>query len=339
MTKRDRSKKETNIILFPDLEKRLLEKGLDQLQRKNFTEAIKLLSQASQLNPDDEDIHLGLVVANFEIGNLAEANHRAKNMLQLGIGDYFTIVDMYIMILVQQNNYVEVVTTIEALLEEREVPPEKMEHFMKMLHFSRKMSDTRSEKNAPEQPHQIKELSFDLFSIKDPGEQVHLAGRLASSNVRAYISEISEFLSSDDGDPFFKTILLTVLKEQDYDKEIIVKKYFKELVLIPTEIFEVHFHPDLLACLEITTEKLENRDPILLDSIKQLMERYFFLIYPFRTEFELPDICAAAFHFVALAYFGQDQDITEIVDLYGVKQDDVLAAVEEISTIDEISSP
>lgn len=341
MNKRDQSNKDNNIILFPNLEKRLLERGLEQLQRKNFTEAINLLSQANELNPDDEDINLGLVVANFEAGNLAEANQRAKNMLQLGLGEYFTIVDMYIMILVQQNNYAEIVITIEALLEEREVPAEKLEHFMKMLHFSRKMAETLPEsqvandtKNNP-----IKDFRVDLFSIKDPGEQVHVAGLLANSNVRACILEISEFLSSDEGDPFFKTILLTVLKEQEYDKEIIVKKHSRDLVLVPESLFEVHNHPDFLACMKISSEKLENDDPILLDSIKQLMERYFFLIYPFRIENGQPQIWASAFHFVASSYFGLELELEEIANLYEVNDADILDAVEQISTIEEISSP
>ncbi|NMD70671.1 tetratricopeptide repeat protein [Bacillus sp. DNRA2] len=341
MNKRDQSNKDNNIILFPNLEKRLLEKGLDQLQRKNFSEAINLLSQANELNPDDEDINLGLVVANFEAGNLAVANQRAKHMLQLGIGEYFTIVDMYIMILVQQNNYAEIVITIEALLEEREVPAEKLEHFMKMLHFSRKMAETQPETQIANETltNPIKDFQLELFSIKDPGEQVHVAGQLANSNVRASILEISEFLSSDQGDPFFKTILLTVLKEQEYDKEVIVRKYSRDLALIPESLFEVHNHPDFLACIKISSEKLENDDPILLDSIKQLMERYFFLIYPFRIENEEPHIWASAFHFVASSYFGQELELEEIANFYEVKDTDILGAIEQISTIEEISSP
>lgn len=339
MNKRDQSKKGDNIILFPNLENRLLEKGLDLLQRKNFSEAIKLLTQASQLNPENEEINLGLVVANFEVGNLAEANQLAKNMLNLGIGEYFQIVDLYIMILVQQHKYAEIVLTIEALLEEREVPSDKLEHFMKMLHFSRKMVESTSEKQASEETNAIEELSFDLFSIKDPGEQVHIAGRLASSNVRAYIPEISEFLRSDEGDPFFKTILLTVLREQEYDKEILIKKFSQELVLTPSQMYEVHNHPDFLASIEVVIGKLENEDPILLDSIKQLMERYFFLVYPFRTEIGDSEIWAAAFHFVASSYFGQDIGLEQIAVLYETDPGDILATVEQISRIEEISSP
>ncbi|WP_318508149.1 tetratricopeptide repeat protein [Bacillus sp. T3] len=149
MKKRERFKKNGNIILFPDLDKRLVEKGLDQLKQKNFSAAIELLNEASQLNPDNEDVFIGLVLAYFEAGNYNEANKLAKKLLQTGIGDYFKIVDMYIMILVQQHEYAEIVMTIEALLEEKEVPPEKIEHFMNMLQFSRKVANSVQEQPEP----------------------------------------------------------------------------------------------------------------------------------------------------------------------------------------------
>lgn len=340
MKKRERIKKEGNVILFPDLDKRLVEKGLDKLKQKNFSAAIELLNEASQLNPDNEDVFIGLVLAYFEAGNYKEANKLAKKMLQTGIGDYFQIVDMYIMILVQQHEYAEIAMTIEALLEEKEVPPEKIEHFMKMLQFSRKMADSVQEQREPDKidHNQKTELKFDLFSIIDPGEQVQLAGRLASSNVRAYIEELADYLASDAGDPFFKTILLTVLKEQDYDKQILVKKFSRQVEITPNLLFEVHSHPDYQACVQIVEAELENEDPILLDSIKQLMERYFFLLYPFTTEIGSAKEWSAAFHFIASAYFGQEKEMDQVVELYGAKDSEVRDAVDLIARIEENSS-
>jgi tetratricopeptide (TPR) repeat protein len=338
MKKREPLQKKENVIFFPDLDKRLLEKGLDKLKQKKYRESIQLLNQAIQLNPESEDIHVGLVLANYEAGNYSEANGLAKNMLQTGIGNYFQVVDMYIMILVQQHKYSEIVMTVEALLEEKEVPSEKLEHFMKMLQFSRKMADSAPEQQEIMQQEPIKEFELDLYSVKDPGEQVHIAGRLASSNVRVYIQEIADFLASDTGDSFFKTMLLTVLKEQDYDKDVLVKKFARQVVIIPKELFDVHSHPDLLASSEFVVRILEHEDPILLDSIKQLMERYFFLLYPYRTEMGNPQTWAAAFHFVALAYFGQDQELLQIAELYGVEEKEVEMAVGLIEGIEEKSS-
>jgi tetratricopeptide (TPR) repeat protein len=340
MKKRDRLIKMDNVILFPDYDKRLMEKGLDRLHEKKYREAIELLSEAKSFNPDGEDIYVGLVLAYFESGNLVEANRLAKEMLQAGIGEYFHIVDMYIMILVQQHQYEEIVLTIEALLEEREVPSEKLDHFMKMLQFSRKMVQEKPEFPEPIPSEQVEEeLEFDLFDFFDQGDQVQIAGKLANHNARYYIEEISNYIACEKGDPFFKTMLLNVLKDQDYDKEIIVEKFERHLTIIPNQLYDVQLHPDLLCITEQVTEVLENNNPILLDSIKQLMERYFFLLYPFRTEIDLPRAWAAAFHFVTLAYFGQEEKLDKIAEMYRAEEKNVSEAISLISRIEEISYP
>lgn len=337
MKKRERIKKKGNkVILFPDLDKRLLEKGLERLQDKKYREAMELLTEAKEHNPDNEDIYIGLVLANFESGNLTEAKMLAREMLNTGIGEYFQIVDMYIMILNHQQNYSEIVSTIEALLDEREVPPEKVEHFTRILQISRKMEDEKIVQPEPQSHVEQEEYDqLDLFSFLEPSEQIQCAGKLANHNVRYYINEISEYLASENGDPFFKTMLLNVLKEQDYDKEITVRKFGREIAIIPQMLFDVHFHPDLIAISELVSATLEHDDPILLDSIKQLIDRYFFLLYPLRPEKEEPDAWAAAFHLVTLVYFGQEENPQDIANLYNTEEKAVNAAIEMIGMMEE----
>ncbi len=337
MKKRDRIKKiGDKVILFPDLDKRLLEMGLERLQDKKYRDAMEFLTEAKEHNPDNEDIYIGLVLANFESGNLTEAKALAKEMLLTGIGEYFQIVDMYIMILNQQQNYSEIVSTIEALLDEKEVPPEKVDHFTRILQISRKMADEKTVQ--PEaQPHTERAESdqLDLFSFSEPGEQILCAGKLANHNVRYYIKEISEYLASENGDPFFKTMLLNVLKEQDYDGEITVRKFGREIAIIPRTLFDVHDHPDLLEISKRVSAALEHDDPILLDSIKQLIDRYFFLLYPLRPEREEANAWAAAFHLVTLAYFGQEENPLNIANLYHSEEKAVNAAIEMIGRMEE----
>lgn len=336
MKKRERIKKEDNVILFPDLDKRLLEKGLDRLKQKKYREAIELLQSARYLDPDSEEVNVGLVLAYFESGNLTEANQLAKEMLQIGIGEYFKIVDMYIMILVQQHKHDEIVMTIEALLEEKQVPTDKLDHFMKLLQFSRKMADSAPESFENERQQQVENVELDLYSYTDPGEQVQIAGQLSHSNVRAYMTELTEFLSSEKGDPFFKTMLLNVLMEQDYEKEILVEKFARQVLCTPDQLFDVHEHPDLLAITDRVRDVVENENPILFESIKQLLDRYFFLLYPLRIEAGKPVVWAAAFHYTASAYFGQENDFDQIIDLYHVEETEVTTAADLIGKIEEI---
>lgn len=340
MKKRERLRKKENVIFLPDMDKRLMEKGLDSLQLKQYREAIEFFSEALQLDPDNHDVYIGLVLAYFELGNLPEAKQLAKEMLKTGIGDYFQVVDLYIMILVQQHQFEEIISTIEALLEEKEVPSDKLEHFTRMLHFSQKMLLEKIEKreDIPEEPEEHADMN--LFSLKDPKEQVHIAAQLANQNVRSYIKEIASYLSAQDAQPFFKTMLLNVLKEQEYEKPIIVSKFGINQEIVPNELFELHQHPDYSPIYELISGELENENPVLLENIKVFMDRYFFLLYPFRIEsLGGPNNWAAAFHYICLSYLGLDETLSEIAEKYSANEMEVSSAVTLIGQIEEFSSP
>jgi tetratricopeptide (TPR) repeat protein len=339
MKKRERLIKKDNVILFPELDKRLLEKGLERLEEKQFREAIEYLSNAREINPDNEDIYIGLVLANFELGNFQRANDLAKEMLQTGIGDYFQVVDLYIMILVQQHQYEEIIVTIEALLEEKEVPSEKLDHLTRMLQFSRKMVDEKQEESNGELEREEAKQELKLFSILDPKEQIHVAAMLSNKNVRAYLDEVTTFLAAPLGEPFFKTMLLNVLKEQEYEREVVVAKFGMKEVVVPFELFGLHHHPDYSPIYHQISQVLENDDPILLENIKQLMDRYFFLLYPFRLEPLSVSSWAAAFHYTGLTYFGMEQPLSELELLYDSEEESIRSAIALISRIEEFSSP
>jgi tetratricopeptide (TPR) repeat protein len=342
MKKRDRIIKKGNVILFPDLEKRLLENGLEQLKEKNYRKAIDFLSEAKKLNPDNEDTCIGLVLAYFESGNFAVAKQLTKEMLYTDIGEYLKIFDMYIMILVELNQYEEIVTNLEVLFEEKEVPKEKFEHFSKILQFSKKMiQDRQNQADEPfQEPNELdQQQSLNLVSITDPGEQIQMAGKLSDSNIRSFIDEIAEYLRLDQGDPFFKTLLLNVLKDHDYSKEIVVTKFGKSQVVTPNLLFELHSHPDFLEITAKLSDVLEQENPNLLAGIINVMERHFLLLYPFSTEFNAPKVWAGAFHFVTLAYFGQEEELEEIANMYNIDKTVLSSAIAVIEGFEEISSP
>lgn len=119
MGKRERKNQNNKIILFPGLEKRLLEKGLESFQQKRYQESILFFEEAMEMEPENTDVHIGLVLAYYEAGELEKAKELANKMLQTGIGDYIQVMDLYLMILVQLHQYSEIAAMIEVLLEER----------------------------------------------------------------------------------------------------------------------------------------------------------------------------------------------------------------------------
>lgn len=339
MKKRARKRLNDKVILFPDLEKRLLEKGLESLQQKKFREAVEYLEEANALAPENHDILFGLVLAYFELGLLTKAKELANQMLQMGIGDYIHIVELYITILVQLHQYDEIVTTIEVLLEDREIPKEKFEHFTRMLHFSRKMEQSKPPIDIESTQDEMIREELNLFFYKDQEEQMKLASQLSERNIRPFIEEIKSYLSSKNGDVFLKTLLLKILIEQQYDKEVIVEKLDRALTVNPASMQHEIIQPQQSKLMQILVEQLEHEDPVLLENLKNLIGRHFFFIFPFQLQPFKDVVWAAAYHSLAAEYQGISCQLEELTCRYKVKEEDMMRAGLVLMKIEEISSP
>ncbi len=116
-----------------------MEKGLESLHQNKFHEAIPLLEQATVLDPFNSDSQMGLVLAYFDAGMVDKAKQLVGKMLFEGIGDYFEIMNLYLMLLVQVHKYDEVVSVLEELFVSEHIPKEQFENFNRLLHFSRRM--------------------------------------------------------------------------------------------------------------------------------------------------------------------------------------------------------
>ncbi|MEK4969053.1 tetratricopeptide repeat protein [Cytobacillus sp. FSL R7-0696] len=336
MTKHNRDDKKNKVIPFPFLDRRLLEKGLEALHRREFQEAVEFLTEASELNDKDEDIQTGLVLAFFESGQLQHAQKQAEYMLHNGIGDYLQVVDMYLMILVQLHRYDEIVTTIEYLFEENKVPHEKFEHFSRLLEFSRRMAEADIKSSEVEDDS---ETHLQLFEIKDQQEQMMLAKELAEKNIVHNVKEILFYLRSEEGHPFFKTLLLDVLKQYLYNKEVIVEKMGNIKSFVPAHLPDFEHFQQRVEMLKVLEEKMEQDDPILLEHAASLVNRHLFLMYPIELEPFSIETWSAAYHTLAIDYLGMDLAVDEMLEKYCVEEEDYHAAITYIEAIEEFSYP
>ncbi|MFS0780709.1 tetratricopeptide repeat protein [Bacillus sp. 1P06AnD] len=329
-----KNKKETgNIIPFPGLEKRLVEKGLDSIVEKRFKEAQPLLSEALQFNPEDYNARFGLIVASLEMGQYLEARQHCEFLLKNGLGDYFKTVEMYIMILLQLQEYEEMEGIIAALLDEGHVPTDKEEHFQSMLEFSRKM--------ASQIPHEEEEPLFsdEGTNLADLSlqEQMLLVQQWKDGNIRIHIPEIREYLCSEKGHPFIKTIMLLLLREQEVQGDFEVHKWSELKTVSPLSLDDVHERPFYREITSLLEDVLGSMDPSLAQLAIQLVERQQFILYPMEPEQPFGKF-AAAYHMMSLNYFGTECDMDEIAGLYGCGEAEALDALAFIEQIEEISS-
>jgi len=342
MSRQDKKQKD-NIVFFPDLDQRFLEKGLQSIQKKSYYEAISFLKEAFSLNPANSEVQIGMIVAYYELGSLHQAKDIAKNMLQGGLGDYIHVLDLYLMILVQLHEYEEIVATIEVLLEEHRIPAKKLEHFSKMLDFSRRMALTsrqeEAEKHSEEKKVANKHQKLNLYAMQNSNELVHVISQLHHQNIRPYIEEIQQYLMDKNGSSFLKTLLLNLLKEQEYDKEVVIHKLNRQLTVRPNELEEISVSAQRAEILLLLTEKLEQEDPVLLESSKGLLEQQLFSLYPFQLEGYSNATWAAGYHYVIKSYFEPETKIEEYVVMYGVHKKDLTEAICFIKSLEEISYP
>lgn len=339
MKKRERVKRKDNVVFFPGIEKRLTDKGLESLHNKRFSEAIDLLEEAREHDPDNDEILIGLVMAYFEASAFQKAKVLAKEMLHKGVGDYFQMVDLYLTVLIQLHEYQEIITTIEALLDEKEVPPEKYEHFLTILQFSRKMALNHTPEMPGSMEEEDKDQKLELFSLSTLNEQMLLVSSLAEKNIRPYLEEIEEYLKAEAGHPFLKSILLTLLKEQEIDRPIIIQKLAMESTVVPAGLPEVGMQPKMLEVKAALEKRFESSNPVLYENITSLVERIFFISYPMDLEPRSANAWAAAFHLLAEEYHGMQSDITELAIEYGVESKEIELAIRQIDHIEKISYP
>ena len=153
------------------------------------------MEQAILLDPFNSDSQMGLVLAYFDAGMVDKAKQLVGKMLFEGIGDYFEVMNLYLMLLVQVHKYDEVVSVLEELLVSEKIPKEQFENFNRLLHFSRRMLNTpiqqENENERYNEPH--KELN--LAQYQDSASSNRVGCRTKGAKHSALLDGINRLSS------------------------------------------------------------------------------------------------------------------------------------------------
>ncbi|KKB43382.1 hypothetical protein [Bacillus thermotolerans] len=295
--KRKKWDRKGNIFIFPGTSEALIQKGRAALEEKNYDQAVIFLSEALEYAADQEgDIKMALLLALYESGQHDPALEICMDMLHQGLGDYYDVLDIYMLILMHQKKYEEMSSMLTALMEEKEFPDKKKEYFESLLSLSNKMN------MSPEKEWQP------LFSGKEGiREQMLKLMELTHVNIQPYMGELTAFLRDQEAHPFLQTLALNVLKEHGVEKPVEVRKFqFKETV-IPAELpdaFEKGYFKGVIRQLET---ELADTNPVLLEQAVEMTKRHFSLLYPFEpAHISMPDWTEAVLLLLDTYYEGRD---------------------------------
>ncbi|WP_299738831.1 M48 family metallopeptidase [Rossellomorea sp. y25] len=321
------------IVQFPGLKDRLLEKGVQALEKGEVHESSQLLTQAHELEPDNPDINTALVLSLYESKQYDKARYICKEMLLEGIGDYFEVVDMYLMILIQLHQHREVVDTIHALFDEKEVPFEKEEHFKKLLHFSEKVLNGKAVIPDEETP---KEDQSSILNGKSLEEQTLLVAQLVHRNIKPFMGELQSVLKDSESHPFLQTMILNVFREHGVDKEVDITKLGMEDRVSPAELEDVFDSDFFTKVTDSLDDLLAQTNPTLFQHAHELLKRHAFLLYPFTFE-EEPKEIASVYAYYTAGMFADAILEKELKDqVENTQSQGILSRLREL---EEISSP
>jgi len=336
-----KEKKQANVIQFPKLKERLINKGLDALNSKKFKEALDLLLQAQDLTEQHDEIDLGIVICLLELGRLNEAKDRCKLMLHQDIGDYFNVLQIYLSILIQLGEYQEVIRTIEAVLEEDQIPPTYFENFSKLLELSRKMTESPeieapnyAEGNAVDLEETLKQT---LIENDYHHEQAALLQQLKDQNIHKYVPVFAHFLQVPSKHPIIKTMVLQLLMMNKVSDSITMEKFGEIRLVVPSNLHDLSeddYAREVLALLE---DRLGQENPTLFEVAKELWLRYMYILFPFTPTEDQPSIWAAALHLYSCELQGIDIENDEIENNYKISIFQLKYAMDKIQMVEEVS--
>ncbi|PLR68322.1 MULTISPECIES: tetratricopeptide repeat protein [Bacillaceae] len=328
-------KKKRKVIPFPNLSERLVDKGLEALKNKQFKEALNLFYEVRELGEERAEIHLGIALCLMELGELEEAKAVCRRMLHEDIGDYFTVLQVYLTILIQLRQYGEVQQTIEAVLQENHLPHDQAEHFYKLLDFSRKM-------NEDEELHSLEDEENEEWTeprnlLENINQQVAYIQSLKDRNVSRHMMQLQSILKDARSHPVVQSMILHLLMENEVSKEVKIVKFGKTMSLIPAELEDLSELPFTKKVLNVLDDILGAENPSLFEAVKELWIRHLYVLFPFLPEPAEAKLWAAALHSVGYEMHGIAAPPEEVSYTYEVKQSMLAEAAGKIYEIEEIS--
>lgn len=330
-------KKKGKIIHFPGLKERLLERSSEELQKKRYKEALHLLNEAYEIDPNDPEIELAITLCLFELGRLQEAKELGRKMLHEGKGNYAQTLQVYLSILIHLQEYEEVGKTINDILKHNDLPVTVRQNLINLLNFSNKMSEQPSTAVVEEEDNHIREWMRVLTKTENISEHIKIVKSFEQQDIIPVLPALQEYLAGEERNPFVKTMIIQLLSNKKITERIIVKKFGETVTIVPAELddsIQSYFAREVPKIIE---SKIGGQNPSLYQIAESLWLRYLYILYPMIPKEAEMEAWAAALHMTASTYQGMEIEEKAIGLLYGVDANKILKLCESLYNIEEIS--
>ncbi|WP_096435978.1 tetratricopeptide repeat protein [Alteribacter populi] len=331
-----------NVIMFPGLVARLVDKGMAALKEKKHYDALQYFQQSTELEPTHPQARYGLVITNIELNRLDEAKTHCEAMLKEGIGQYYEVLQVYVSLLVQLGKYEEVVMMLESVMEEDKLPPQMAESFYQLLEFSRQMT-SHHQIDVAEEEETLDQFSspdewIEILEQGDANQQWGALKKLSQVNTEKVVEAYRAFLREKENDPVLKSYVLQMMKDMNIEGSFVVHKFGDTYTIHITELEDVFHERFGNEVAQVLDGRLGQESPTLVEMVMQVWWHYLFALYP-KAPIPLDTkVWSAALHYLGLELLMENDngrlELDEIIDLYEASPKPTKEAVKHIQSIE-----
>lgn len=271
-------KRKGNVIVFPNTVQVLLTEGMNLLKDEKYVSARDKLYQVLSYEPEHPGALGAYAYCLFELGEYEEALEVCRELLKVGPVHYLETMELYISILMQVREFAEAERMIEALIEEKILPEERLEQFQQLRELNERIASNSA-------PVKIDPTLYAIanFVALPPAEQERRILELPTGSLEVMKGIMVELVQHPDTDSLAKTYILFKLHQEKIDTKVHLSKFGFEGTYSIRQMPDPAKDSKLIAVKTILQDVME-KDPTRLDMALELFNRHVFLFYPFMWE-------------------------------------------------------
>lgn len=298
------------IVLFPHVKERLLDKGYEALNEKNFEEAYELFKSMETNKIHTMQSELAIVICLVELSRIEEAIDYCEKILKEGFSE--EVLDVYLSILLQMEYFEKANEVIIPVLKNEEISDL---YHMKLQNLSQIAEKGTDSRNISHTKEQIKEVENILLHDSNVTKQMEIVSILETMNIESILEVLKEFLRDDTKNPVLKSLIIQVLNNKEVDEEIQVCKFGREVMINPKLLDEEAFlFGDEVS--KLLSQYIENDNPTMFQALNEQWNYYVFSYYPFVLEPRNKTLWATALYVFGARMYGIPIENREIDDYY-----------------------
>ena len=185
-----RMDKKNTVVLFHNYQSAILMKVLALKERK-FEDALRCFEILRQYNAETEQTELASVICLLELKRMEEAKDKCEQLLKTGVVLFGDILETYVTILVQTNDYEGVIETVEKVLQTKDIMPDQKEKLAQLALFAEGMLN-EGDASLVDSNFELDEFTNEIFG-ENFGQKLRAIQRLSLKDLDLALPVLKKF--------------------------------------------------------------------------------------------------------------------------------------------------